>query len=316
VGRYVVQRLAFVVPTLVLAATLAFIAVRVLPGDPAQVALGDYATRDAVEQLRAQMGLDEPLPIQYVRYLADLARGQLGTSFSTRRPVLEQVLRLAPYTLVLASSGAVLGLLLGVPAGIASALWRDSWLDRVVRLVSLAGIGLPIFYLGLLLLWVFGLNLGWFPLLGAGDWADPSDVLRHLVLPATVVGLNVAGLVMRVTRSSILEVIAQDYVRTARAKGLGSRAVLSDHALRNALIPIVTVVSLQAGNLLGGSVITEVVFGRPGVGKLLVDSVLSRDYPQVQAGILLFAAVFVLINLVTDMVYVVADPHIRFVGTA
>ncbi|MHB8618210.1 MAG: ABC transporter permease [Chloroflexota bacterium] len=310
-ARFLVKRLLLVIPTLVLAATLAFLAARVLPGDAAQVALGDYATKQATATLRHEMGLDAPLPVQYLQYLANLAHGNLGVSFATRRPVTEQFGRLAPYTLSLAVGGAVVGIVLGVPAGILSAVFRNSALDQIIRLVTLADVAMPIFYLGLLALWVFGLTLRWFPLLGAGHWSDPGSILSHLVLPAVVVGLNVAALVMRVARSSMLDVLGQDYVRTARSKGLSRTRAVVHHALRNAAIPIVTIISLQLGNLLGGSVITEVVFARPGVGKLLVDSVISRDYPQVQAGVLLFAAAFIFVNLITDVMYAWADPRIR-----
>lgn len=308
---FILRRLALLPLTVLLVATLSFVAVRVLPGNPAQVALGDQATTEAVRELKHEMGLDRPLIVQYGRYLAALARGDLGASITSHRPVTEEILRQMPFTFLLALSGAVLGVALGLPAGVISATFRNSPADFVIRLLTLAGLGIPIFYLGLLCIWLFGLRFAWFPAMGSGDLIDPGGLLWHLVLPGAVVGLNVAPFIMRVARSSVLDALYQDYVRTARAKGVREARVIRYHVLINALVPVITIISLQAGNLLGGSIITESVFARRGVGQLMIASVLSRDYPQVQGGIVFFALLFSMVNLLADVVYAWANPVIR-----
>jgi peptide/nickel transport system permease protein len=308
---FVFRRLTVLPLTILLVATISFVAVRVLPGNPAQVALGDQGTADAVRELEHEMGLDRPLPVQYGRYLLSLARGDLGRSITTHRPVTVEILRQMPFTFLLALSGAVLGVTIGLPAGVLSATLRSSVLDYVMRLCTLAGLGMPIFYLGLLSIWLFGLRLGWLPAMGSGDLTDAAGLARHMILPGLVVGLNVAPLIMRVTRSSVLDVLHQDYVRTARAKGFGELRVIGRHVMMNALIPVITIVSLQAGNLLGGSIITESVFARRGVGQLMVASVLSRDYPQVEGGIIFFALLFTTVNILADILYAWVNPIVR-----
>jgi ABC-type dipeptide/oligopeptide/nickel transport system permease component len=275
------------------------------------VALGDQGTAEAVRGLEREMGLDRPLPVQYGRYLASLARGDLGRSITTHRPVTVEILRQMPFTFLLALSGAVLGVIVGLPAGVLSATLRSSGLDYLMRLLTLAGLGMPIFYLGLLSIWLFGLRLGWLPAMGSGDLTDPTGLARHLILPGLVVGLNIAPLVMRVTRSSVLDVLHQDYVRTARAKGFGELRVIGRHVMMNALIPVITIISLQAGNLLGGSIITESVFARRGVGQLMIASVLSRDYPQVEGGLIFFALLFTAVNILADVLYAWVNPTVR-----
>ncbi len=308
---FLFRRLAVLPLTILLVASISFVAVRVLPGNPAQVALGDQATADAVRELEHEMGLDRPLPVQYGRYLSSLARGDLGRSITTHRPVTVEILRQMPFTFLLALFGAVLGVVIGLPAGVLSATLRSSVLDYALRLFTLAGLGMPIFYLGLLSIWLFGLRLGWLPAMGSGDLTDAAGLARHLILPGLVVGLNVAPLVMRVTRSSVLDVLHQDYVRTARAKGFGELRVIGRHVMMNALIPVITIVSLQAGNLLGGSIITESVFARRGVGQLMIASVLSRDYPQVEGGIIFFALLFTAVNILADILYAWVNPIVR-----
>jgi ABC-type dipeptide/oligopeptide/nickel transport system permease component len=308
---FLLRRLAVLPLTVLLVATISFVAVRVLPGNPAQVALGDQGTAEAVRGLEREMGLDRPLPVQYGRYLASLARGDLGRSITTHRPVTVEILRQMPFTFLLALSGAVLGVIVGLPAGVLSATLRSSGLDYLMRLLTLAGLGMPIFYLGLLSIWLFGLRLGWLPAMGSGDLTDPTGLARHLILPGLVVGLNIAPLVMRVTRSSVLDVLHQDYVRTARAKGFGELRVIGRHVMMNALIPVITIISLQAGNLLGGSIITESVFARRGVGQLMIASVLSRDYPQVEGGLIFFALLFTAVNILADVLYAWVNPTVR-----
>lgn len=308
---FVLKRMALLPVTLLLVITITFVTVRLLPANPAQLALGDQATTSAVHRLEHEMGLDKPLATQYFTYLGNVLHGNLGTSLSTHLPVTQEILKLAPYTLLLALFGAFFGVLFGVPAGVISAARHNSALDQVLRLATLAGIGMPIFYLGLLLIWLFGVRLGWFPVVGTGHFSNPASLLRHLVLPGAVVGFNVAPMVVRVTRSSMLEVIHQDYVRTARAKGLGSFATLGRHALRNAMLPVITIISLQMGNLLGGSIITEAVFSRRGLGDLLISSVLNSDYPQIEGGVIFFALAFAMVNLLADVLYMVADPRVR-----
>ncbi|MDQ7841418.1 MAG: ABC transporter permease [bacterium] len=307
-GRYLVQRLSLLVPVMLGVTLVAFITLHLAPGDPARVLLGELgqgASKEEIARLRSTLGLDAPLPVQYGRFVWRAAQGDLGRSLRTGAPVRDEVLARAPFTLVLTVASLGIALAIGIPAGVLSAAYRGRAVDHAAMLLALFGVSLPVFWLGLLLMLVFSLALGWLPASGFGTW-------KHLVLPAVTLGLASSALIARMTRSSLLEVLGQDYIRTARAKGLADRTVLLGHALRSALIPIVTVVGLQLGGLLGGAVLTETVFAWPGLGRLAVSAIYSRDTPLVQGTILFTAIAFVLINLAVDLLYALLDPRIRY----
>ena len=309
--KYTFRRLILAIPALLGVFTVIFIIVRVAPGDPATAALGDYASKEAVEALRRRMGLDAPLWLQYVRFLRDLLRGDLGKSLITGRPASEQILTVLPYTLELTAAAILIGTLLGVPLGVFTALHRNRLADYLGRIFSLAGLSVPAFYLGLLLIFVFAVQLDLFPAVGGGDLSDLGSNLSHLVLPAMALGLIMTAYVTRISRSAMLNVLSEDYVRTARAKGLAERIVLFRHALRTALIPIVSIIGIFAVSLIGSSVTTEIVFSRPGLGKLMVGATKQRDYTLLQSITVVYAFIIVIINLIVDLAYGFIDPRIR-----
>jgi ABC-type dipeptide/oligopeptide/nickel transport system permease component len=290
--------------------TLVFFVVRVIPGDPATAALGDYASQEAVDAMRERMGLNDPLYVQYFRFLRDLARGDLGTSMITGKPIGESIMAVLPYTLQLTLSAVVIGALLGVPIGVYTAVKRNSLADYLGRILSLTGLSVPAFYLGILIMLVFAIQLGLFPAVGGGDLHDLRDNLRHLVLPALTLGLIMTASVARLTRSAMLNVLREHYVRTARAKGMEERIVIVGHALRAALVPIVSIIGIWAANLIADSVLTETVFARPGLGKMLVGAIMQRDYTALQSVMVVYTVFIVVINLVTDIIYSVVDPRI------
>jgi ABC-type dipeptide/oligopeptide/nickel transport system permease component len=310
--NYVLRRILQSIPILFVVLTLVFVIVRILPGDPAVAALGDYASKEAVQVLREKMGLNAPLWLQYVRFLGDLFRGDLGTSIITGHPVASQVLDVLPHTLELTFSGIVFGYVFGVPLGILAAVRRNTFLDYFNRIFSLLGLSVPAFYLGILLILLFCIQFPFFPVVGAGSFSDPIQNLRHLFLPALTLGLLMTAYITRMTRSSILETIREDYVRTAYAKGVPDRLVLYKHVLRNALIPIVALGGLYAVVLIGSSVMVEIVFSRPGLGKLMVGAIKQRDYTTLQSVMVIYAIIVVLLNLATDLVYGLIDPRIKY----
>ena len=279
--------------------------VRLAPGDPAVLLAGEFATPETLEAIRARYGLDRPLPEQLLIYLQALLSGDLGESARSRRPVLEELRTYFPNTVELASAAILVALLTGIPLGILAALRPGSGLDLGVMVLALLGVSMPVFWFGLLAILIFAVELGWFPVAGKGT-------LAHLVLPAITLGVNATALLARMTRGTLLEVLSQDYIRTARAKGLAERVVILKHALRNALIPVVTVAGLEFGSLLAGAVITETIFAWPGLGQLLVGSILARDYPMVQGAVLLVATTFILVNLLVDLLYAWIDPRVRY----
>ena len=309
---YILKRILIAIPTAIGALTFIFFAMRILPGDPAVALLGEAATPEALADMRQSLGLDKPLIVQYGTYLWGAIRGDFGRSIATNYPVVTYIRRTFPYTLLLALSGIGVAMLMGVPIGVLSSLRRNTPLDFVLRAASLIGLSIPVFYLGILLLIAFSLYLEWFPLIGGGDFSDPFSILHHLVLPATALGLTLAAFVTRLTRSAMLEVIAQDYIRTARAKGVHEGRVIFKHALRNTLIPLVTVLGLFVGTLLTVAVLTETVFARPGLGKMLIDGIINRDYPIVQAAITLFTLAVIGVNLIVDVLYGWIDPRISY----
>jgi ABC-type dipeptide/oligopeptide/nickel transport system permease component len=302
---YVARRLLAAIPTLWGVATAVFIMARLLPGDPARVIAGLLATPEQVDLLRHQLGLDRPLPVQYVDFLAHLARFDLGTSAHFGTPVASEIGSRLPYTAELALAAAAISTVVGVLAGVAAALRRNTPVDLAVSAISVLGISMPAYWLGLMLIVVFAVQLRMLPVAGA-------DSPAGIVLPAVTLALLSIGLVARMTRSSLLEVLGQDYVRTARAKGARPARVVLVHGLRNALVPILTALGLQLGALMGGAVLTESVFGWPGVGRLLLDSIFFRDYPMVQGLVLLFAVTYIVINLLVDLLYLYVDPRVRF----
>lgn len=309
---YVARRLLLAVPTTFVIVTLLFVMVRVIPGDAAVAALGENATEQALAALRGQFGLDRPLTEQYVSYMSNLLKGDLGMSLSTRRPVGSLLAANYQYTLDLMLGSLFVAIVLGIPSGIYSAVNRGRTSDNALRIVSLLGISTPPFYLGVLLLLLFAVNLGWFPVLGSGDLAKPAERLRYLVLPSITGGIGIASYLTRVTRSSMLNVLGEDYLRTAVSKGLRPRMVIYKHALRNALIPVATVVGIYVTVLIGNAVLIEIVFSRPGFGRLLVGAVLSRDYFTIQSLMALFAIVVVITNLLIDVAYVLIDPRVTY----
>jgi peptide/nickel transport system permease protein len=308
---YVIRRCLMIIPTLIGIATVVFIIVRLAPGNPAEILLGDYATPEALAYLNQKMGLDRPLFYQYAVYLQQLFQGDFGRSFAADRQVLPEIVRHLPYTLELSLAAVVISILIGLPAGILSAIKRDTLFDRISMVAALFLAAMPLFWLGILLMLFFSIRLGWFPLIGAGDPASLNAV-KYLVLPSIALAGTPIALVARITRSSVLEIVEQDFVRVARAKGLRENRVILKHVLKNAMIPVTTVIGLNIGQLLGGGVVIEMVFARPGLGKLLIDSIHARDYFQVQGTVIVTAALFVLINLLVDLSYSLFDPRVRY----
>jgi len=302
---YVIRRLLLAIPVLIGVSILAFSIVRFIPGDPARIIAGVHASQEYVERVRQEYLLDEPLYLQYYVYMSDVLQGDLGRSAYTRRPVTVELFTRFPNTLILTVAAMGIATILGMSAGIISATKRYSLFDNFTMLFALVGIAIPVFWLGLMFQLLFSVSLGWLPSSGIGSW-------RHLILPAMTLGLATTALIARITRSSMLDVLGQDYINTARAKGLVERVVVYKHALKNALIPVITVMGLQFGILLGGAVLTETVFSWPGIGRLLVDSILTRDYPVVQGAVMLLALFFVIINLVVDIFYALLDPRITY----
>lgn len=309
---YIVKRLLLAIPTLLAMLTAVFVLVRLVPGDPAAVMLGDQASAEALAALRAQIGLDQPVHVQYLAFLRDMLTGNFGVSMASGRTVLQEVALVLPSTLQLTFASIFIGVVFGLPLGVWAALRRNAWPDYAGRIFSLVGLSFPAFVSAILLLLVFSIQLRWFPVLGSsvdGDWIAQ---LHNLVLPALNLGLIMTAYVMRVTRSSMLGVMGEDYMRTAKAKGVRPLQVVLRHGLRNALIPIVTVVGLYFGTLIGNSVLTEIVFNRPGLGKLILGALNTRDYSLLQGLMVVFASCVIVVNLLTDLVYGLVDPRVKF----
>ncbi|HEV2033283.1 MAG TPA: ABC transporter permease [Candidatus Dormibacteraeota bacterium] len=302
---YVARRVLASVPTLWGVATVVFVMARLLPGDPARVIAGVLASPEDVERIRQSMGLDKPLLVQYGYFMSSLLRLNLGTSAHTGAPVIEEIASRLPYTVELAVIALAIAVIVGLLAGVAAAIRRNTMLDLLISSFSVFGVSMPVYWLGLMMIIVFAIDLRLLPAAGAEE-------ATSIVMPAVTLALFSLGLIARMTRSSMLEVLGQDYVRTARAKGAPLRSVVFRHALRNALLPIMTVIGLQFGALLGGAVVTETVFAWPGVGRLLVDSIFFRDYPVMQGLVLMFGTTFVVINLLVDLLYAYVDPRIHY----
>ena len=311
--RFALRRLALAIPTLLLLLTAIFVLVRLVPGDPAAVILGDQASPAALTALRSKLGLDQPIAVQYAAFLGNMLTGHLGQSLTTGHSVIEEVVRVLPSTLELTVAAMIVALILGLPLGVVAALGQNGWIDTAGRLVSLLGLSFPAFVSGILLLLVFGIELGWFPVLGSSIGPSSlADELRSLALPAFNLGFIMMAYVMRVTRSSMLGVLGEDYIRTARAKGVRPFRLVMRHALRNSLIPVVTVVGLYTGTLIGNSVLTEIIFNRPGLGKLILGALDARDYTLLQGLMVIFGICVVVVNALTDVAYGLIDPRVRY----
>ncbi|EHD20892.1 MULTISPECIES: glutathione ABC transporter permease GsiC [Brenneria] len=303
--NYFIKRLLGLIPTLLIVLVLVFLFVHLLPGDPARLAAGREADAVVIEMVRQDLGLDKPLPQQFWHFFTNVLRGDFGTSIVSKRPVTEEIAARFMPTFWLTVSSMAWAVIFGIAIGVVSAVWRNGWPDRIGMTLAVSGISFPAFALGMLLMQIFSVELGWLPTVGADSW-------RHYILPSITLGAAVAAVMARFTRASFVEVMQEDYMRTARAKGVRESLVVVKHGLRNALIPVVTMMGLQFGFLLGGSIVVEKVFNWPGLGRLLVDSVEMRDYPVIQAEVLLFSLEFILINLLVDMLYAAINPAIRY----
>ncbi|MCC3382080.1 ABC transporter permease [Paenibacillus farraposensis] len=332
-NAYFLKRLAVLIPVLLGMTLIVFSIIHAIPGDPAETILGDKATEQSKQALREQLGLDKPWVQQYGTYLSELAHGDLGDSIRTRQPIVREMVPYLAATLELTAASMFFAVVVGMNAGIVSAWKRNSWFDYVSMVIALVGVSMPIFWLGLMEQWIFANKLHWLPSIGRMNSRDPVEavthlaiidaiiggrmeqvwtVIKHLILPSIALGTIPMAVIARITRSSMLEVMDADYIRTARAKGLASFQVLYKHALKNAAIPVLTVVGLQTGSLLGGAVLTETIFAWPGIGRYIFEAISSRDYPVIQSGILIIAFLFVIINLIVDLLYAVLDRRIHY----
>lgn len=309
---YLVRRLLLVVPLVWGVITSVFVTIHLLPGDPAAVLLGPFATSAREDALRHMWGLDRPLAAQYLHYLANVAAGNFGTSFLTGASAAYQIATALPYTVVLGLAAIAIAIGAGIPLGIVAAARNATAVDHGSLILSLLLVSAPNFLVGIVLLLVFSGRLGWLPSIGAGTFAQPGSLIAHVILPAFALSAGLLAYLTRMTRTTLLSVLRDDYVRTARAKGLAGRTVVYRHALRNALLPVLSILGIAAGEVVGGTVVIETVFARPGIGSLLVNSVTGRDYVQVQACVIVLAVSFVLINLVTDLCYALVDPRIQY----
>jgi peptide/nickel transport system permease protein len=311
--RHVLSRLGGMLVVMAIVAVLVFILTRAAPGDPVAVLLGDQATAEDIARVQKVYGLDKPLPVQFALWVRELAHGNLGESIFLQRPVTQALWERAEPTALLSLLAIAIAALIGIPCGIASAVYRGRAVDQLCTGFAMLGASVPSFWFGLVLMQIFAVSLGWFPVSGYGaPGASLAERLHCLVLPAAVLGVLNSALIIRFTRASMLDVLGEDYVRTARAKGLPENRVVLKHGLRNALVPIVTVLGLTVALLIGGAVVTETVFGLPGVGNLVVSAVLRRDYPVIQGALLVVAAIYVVINFLIDLLYTVVDPRVRY----
>jgi peptide/nickel transport system permease protein len=332
-STYIFRRLVVLLPVLLGVSVAAFLLIHLIPGDPAMVYLGEHATPASIARVQHEFGLDRPLPVQYAIYLWDAVRGNFGESLDSHRPVIAEFIPRFPATIELSLGAITIAVGVGIPIGLLSASRPNSAVDRVGMIMALLGVSFPVFWLGLMLVYVFSVYFHILPTAGqlgvtttvatitrivvldaivTGNWAAAWDAVRHLVLPSITLSTIPMAIIARITRASMLDSLHQDYIRTARAKGLAARAVVVGHGLRNALLPVVTVIGLQVGSLLTGAILTETIFAWPGVGRFMYDSIQFRDYPVILAGILLFSFVFVLVNLLVDVLYAFFDPRIRY----
>ncbi|ALC80411.1 MULTISPECIES: ABC transporter permease [Bacillus] len=330
---YSLKRIGLLLPVLFGMTLVVFSITRLIPGNPAQVILGQRATKEAIEELSIQLGLNNPWYVQYGNYIMDLLRGDLGTSIKTKASISEEMMPYLLATIELTAAAMILAVIIGVNAGIISAWFRNSFFDYTSMVIALIGVSIPIFWLGLMMQWYFSLQLDWFPITGRENVRDPVqsitglylidtlvqgrfdqfvEVLRHLVLPSAALATIPTAIIARITRASMIEVIQSDYMRTARAKGVKMVVVIYKHGLKNAVIPILTIIGLQTGLLLGGAILTETIFGWPGIGRYIYEAIGARDYPVIQSGILVIATIFVLINFIVDLLYALIDKRITY----
>ena len=302
--RYIVRRVLFLIPVLLGVAFCVFTLLYLTPGDPARMVLGDMATDEAIKEFRDKEGLNDPYLVQFGNYVWKAINGDIGRSYSTRRPVMKELLTAFPYTLKLSAFAMIIAILIGIPCGIISAIKQYSWFDTITMIFAMVGLSMPVFWLGLLLILLFSVHLRWLPSSG-------FSTFKAMILPSVALAAQSISMVTRMTRSSMLEVVRADYIRTARAKGQKESIVIWVHALRNALIPVVTLCGLQFGSLLSGAILTETVFAVPGVGQLMIRAIMARDYPMVQGGVLFVAIAFSIVNLLVDLLYAYIDPRIK-----
>ncbi|GAJ95519.1 ABC transporter permease [Rhizobium rhizogenes] len=309
---YSLKRVGFALVTLFLVLTCVFVLVRIIPGDPAQVIVGEQASEAAAAAIRIRLGLDQPMYIQYVTFMAQILGGDFGRSMITNRPVLQEIVAVLPWTLELTVAALVLGLIFGIPAGVVAAVRRNKMPDYAMRLISLIGLSAPAFVGAIVLMMVFAIKLRWFPVISGAGGNTIGEHIRNMILPTVSLAMFMLAYITRVTRSAMLEVLNQDFVRTARAKGAPGSVVVWRHALGNCLIPITTVVGLYLGILIGNSVLTEIVFNRPGLGKLILTALSQRDYTLLQGLIVIYTLIVVLVNLITDLTYGLLDPRVQY----
>ncbi|WP_191566230.1 ABC transporter permease [Metabacillus idriensis] len=330
---YTVRRIGLLIPVLIGMTLVVFSIIRAIPGNPAQVILGQRATQEAIEKLTHQLGLDQPWYIQYFDYVGGLLTGDLGQSIRTGAQISQEMIPYLAATMELTMFAMIIAIVVGINAGIISAWFRNSWFDYLAMVIALIGVSMPIFWLGLMEQYVFSIQLGWLPTTGREEIRNPVDsitnlylldtllqgrfdqfteVLRHIILPGVALATIPMAIIARITRSTMIEAMESDFIRTARAKGLHMFWVVYKHALKNAIIPILTIIGLQTGLLLGGAILTETIFGWPGMGRYIFDAISSRDYPVIQSGILIIATIFVFINLIVDILYAAIDPRIKY----
>ena len=303
--RYILKRILMMIPVLLGVLFLVFTMNEISPGDPAAMIAGDAASVEVVEQIREDLGLNKPLPVRFFNYTKNLVlHGDLGTSYKTKRPVLDEVMDRLPTTILLSLTSAAFAVLLSIPIGIISAIKQNTWIDNLLMVLALIGVAMPAFWQGLMTIILFSVKLGWFPSYG---FTTPA----HWFMPVLTIGTGAMASLVRITRSSMLEVIRQDYIRTARAKGQTERKVIISHALRNSMIPIITAIAIQLGSMLGGAIVTETVFAIPGIGMLMIQSIKARDYPTIQGAVVVIAVMFSLLNLVVDIIYTFVDPRLK-----
>lgn len=302
--KFIVKRLLALIPVLIGVTLIVFLILSFAPGDPARVILGEQARPEDIEALREQMGLNDPVLVQYGRYMVNLFQGDMGTSYKTKNQVSSEIISRLPNTVKLAASATLVSILFALPLGVIAAVKQNTWIDGVSMFIALLGVSMPVFWLALLMILLFSLRLGWFPASGADGW-------KAMVLPSCALGFLHMASIARTTRSSMLETIRQDYIRTVRAKGVSERKVITRHALKNALIPTITVIGLQIGAMMGGSVLTETVFAWPGIGRLMIQSIQGRDIPMVLGCVIMFSMMFAIVNLIVDVLYGFVDPRIK-----
>ncbi|WP_156291848.1 ABC transporter permease [Oceanobacillus salinisoli] len=312
-GKYIIKRIINMIPTLLIVAIIVFLITRMIPGDPAAVMLGPQASVQEVEKLTEELGLNKPLHIQFFDYIGNLLQGDFGNSLTYNQPIADLIMDRFPNTVILAISALIIAIMIGVPAGIISATRQNSILDYTVTTISLIGVSMPVFWLGVMLVLYFSVNLGWFPSTGMGSMDEGFfTFIRHLILPSLTLATIPMSQFARITRSSMLEVVSQDYVKTARSKGVREFIVICKHAFKNAFTPLLTVMGLQISSLLGGAVLTETIFSWPGMGLLIIDAIEKRDFVVVQGTVLFIALIFVVVNLVVDILYKVVNPKINY----